>query len=83
MEEVRKALYERLSNYFGESEELKNDIFNKEKQGAEDLLDWCRDDYETKEDTELDNIWNICNWYLDLLNGKVTEKWLLEMIKNY
>lgn len=84
MEKVKQALYERLSNFWGKDEYLKQCIYNKEKQGAEELLDWCRDDYEKEKDNiELDKIWDICNWYLDLLNGQKTEDWFLDMLKNY
>ena len=30
---------------------------------------------------DLQDIWDLCNWYLDFLNGSIiTEKWLEEMI---
>ena len=84
MEKVKQALYERLSNFWGKDEYLKQCIYDKEKEGAEELLDWCRDDYEKEKDNiELDKIWDICNWYLDLLNGQKTENWFLNMLKNY
>ena len=84
MEKVKQALYERLSNFWGKDEYLKQCIYDKEKQGAEELLDWCRDDYEKEKDNiELDKIWDICNWYLDLLNGQKTENWFLNMLENY
>ena len=55
MEKVKQALYERLSNFWGKDEYLKQCIYNKEKEGAEELLDWCRDDYEKEKDNiELD-----------------------------
>ena len=84
MEKVKQALYERLSNFWGKDEYLKQCIYDKEKEGAEELLDWCRDDYEKEKDNfELDKIWDICNWYLDLLNGQKTENWFLNMLENY
>ena len=84
MEKVKQALYERLSDFWGEDEYLKQCIYDKEKEGAEELLDWCRDDYEKEKDNiELDKIWDICNWYLDLLNGQKTENWFLNMLENY
>ena len=84
MEKVKEALYERLSNFWGKDEYLKQCIYDKEKEGAEELLDWCRDDYEKEKDNiELDKIWDICNWYLDLLNGQKTENWFLNMLENY
>ena len=84
MEKVKQALYERLSDFWGKDEYLKQCIYDKEKQGAEELLDWCRDDYEKEKDNiELDKIWDICNWYLDLLNGQTTENWFLNMLENY
>ena len=80
---------------------------NKGKNGAEDLLDWCRDDYDRAKENymklhnlnedemekimedncgnfkfmydeigfleELDEIWNICNWYLDYCNDEMGE----------
>ena len=48
MEKVKQALYERLSDFWGKDEYLKQCIYDKEKEGAEELLDWCRDDYEKK-----------------------------------
>ena len=84
MEKVKQALYERLSDFWGKDEYLKQCIYDKEKEGAEELLDWCRDDYEKEKDNfELDKIWDICNWYLDLLNGQKTENWFLNMLENY
>ena len=84
MEKVKQALYERLSDFWGKDEYLKQCIYDKEKEGAEQLLDWCRDDYEKEKDNfELDKIWDICNWYLDLLNGQKTENWFLNMLENY
>ena len=84
MEKVKQALYERLSNFWGKDEYLKQCIYDKEKEGAEELLDWCRDDYEKEKDNiELDKIWDICNQYLDLLNGQKTENWFLNMLENY
>ena len=50
MEKVKQALYERLSNFWGKDEYLKQCIYDKEKEGAEELLDWCRDDYEKEKD---------------------------------
>lgn len=84
MEKVKQALYERLSDFWGKDEYLKQCIYDKEKEGVEELLDWCRDDYEKEKDNiELDKIWDICNWYLDLLNGQKTENWFLNMLENY
>ena len=84
MEKVKQALCERLSDFWGKDEYLKQCIYDKEKEGAEELLDWCRDDYEKEKDNiELDKIWDICNWYLDLLNGQKTENWFLNMLENY
>ena len=84
MEKVKQALYERLSDFWGKDEYLKQCIYDKEKEGAGELLDWCRDDYEKEKDNiELDKIWDICNWYLDLLNGQKTENWFLNMLENY
>jgi hypothetical protein len=91
------------------------DIVNNNK--AQELLDWCIDDYDkVKEDyqelynitdekmekimddnfgdyrfmyneipyvEELDNIWDLCNWFLDYVNGDTKEDWLLDMIENY
>jgi len=72
-------------------EQLNNEIYNNSNNGAETLLDWCRDSYEeyykengiTQEELEkhcgnvdcgeLDNIWNICNWYLDYCNEEMGE----------
>ena len=50
MEKVKQALYERLSDFWGKDEYLKQCIYDKEKEGAEELLDWCRDDYEKEKD---------------------------------
>lgn len=68
-------------------EEITTNI-NNGVEGVEVLLDWCRNDFEgTKEEDpyyeELNSIWNICNWYLDYLNGQIKEDWLLDMIENY
>lgn len=98
-------------------EEITNNV-NNGIDGAEVLLDWCRNDYDgirsqyqilhnLSEDEmervmeehsgcyefmyeeipyteELDEIWDICNWYLDYTqNNKITEKDLLELIENY
>lgn len=94
-------------------EEITQNI-NDGKNGAETLLDWCRNDYDmvkeqyqkkhnlTEEEikyiiedncgsynfmyneipyvSDLDDIWDLCNWYLDYLNGDITEEELLNLI---
>lgn len=61
---------------------------NKGEQGAEELLDWCREEFEyfqdntyTEMEKDLNRVWDICNWYLDYTqNNNMTEKNLLELI---
>ena len=57
-------------------------------KGAETLLDWCHMDFDniTKDNDnyeELIKIWDICNWYLDYLNGSFSKKELIDKIENY
>ena len=124
---MKEKLIDRLYNFWKsyteyynlDNKNLKENItqaVNKGEQGAEELLDWCRDDYDgirsqyqilhnLSEDEmervmekhfgcyefmyeeipyteELDEIWDICNWYLDYTqNNKITEKDLLELIE--
>lgn len=113
---MKEKLIKRLYNYWactdddlnnGLWENISDIINNKGKNGAEDLLDWCRDDYDRAkgnymelhnlnedemekimEDNcgtfefmydeigfleELDEIWDICNWYLDYCNDEMGE----------
>ena len=76
-----------------DNKDLKENItqaVNKGEQGAEELLDWCRNEFEyfhsnmyTEMEEDLNRIWDICNWYLDYTqNNKMTEKDLLELIEN-
>lgn len=67
---------------------LENAINNGE-QGAEELLDWCREEFEyfqngtyKEMEEELNRIWDICNWYLDYTQGIMTESKLLNLIKD-
>lgn len=87
MEEVKQKMLERLSGYWeNDTEEIKSAL-NNGKSGAEELLDWCRDEYDQQEQNveneELDGIWDICNWYLDFLNGDRTQENLLNLINIY
>lgn len=87
MEEVKQKVLERLSKYWeNDTEEIKSAL-NNGKDGAEELLDWCRDEYDQQEqdveNDELDGIWDICNWYLDFLNGDKTQEDLLSLINIY
>lgn len=75
-----------------DNKDLKENItqaVNKGEQGTEELLDWCRCEFEHLQENivleeELDKIWDICNWYLDYTkNNKMTENKLLELIENY
>ena len=113
---MKEKLIKRLYNYWactgddlnnGLWENISDIINNKGKNGAEDLLDWCRDDYDRAKENymelhnldedemekimedncgnfkfmyneigfleELDEIWNICNWYLDYCNDEMGE----------
>lgn len=87
MEKVKQKMLERLSEYWeNDTEEIKSAL-NNGKDGAEELLDWCRDEYDQQEQNveneELDGIWDICNWYLDFLNGDKTQEDLLSLINIY
>lgn len=113
---MKEKLIKRLYNYWactdddlnnGLWENISDIINNKGKNGAEDLLDWCRNDYDRAKENymelhnlnedemekimedncgnfefmydeisfleELDEIWNICNWYLDYCNDEMGE----------
>lgn len=113
---MKEKLIKRLYNYWactdddlnnGLWENISDIINNKGKNGAEDLLDWCRDDYDRAKENymelhnlnedemekimedncgtfefmydeigfleELDEIWDICNWYLDYCNDEMGE----------
>lgn len=113
---MKEKLIKRLYNYWactdddlnnGLWENISDIINNKGKNGAEDLLDWCRDDYDRAKENymelhnlnedemekimedncgtfefmydeigfleELDEIWDICNWYLDYCNDEIGE----------
>ena len=83
-----------IEYYNLDNKDLKENItqaVNKGEQGAEELLDWCRNEFEyfqsnmyTEMEENLNRIWDICNWYLDYIqNNKMTEKNLLELIENY
>ena len=123
---MKEKLIKRLYNYWactdddlnnGLWENISDIINNKGKNGAEDLLDWCRDDYDKAKENymelhnlnademdkimeencgsyefmyneipyviDLENIWDICNYYLDYCNKDITENELLELIENY
>ena len=117
-EKVIKQLYDFWSKTDDNNtkllEEITNNV-NNGTDGAEVLLDWCRNDYDgirsqyqilhnLSEDEmervmeehsgcyefmyeeipyaeELDEIWDICNYYLDYCNKDMTENELLELIK--
>lgn len=74
-----------------DNKNLKENIIqavNKGEQGAEELLDWCREEFEyfqdntyTEMEEDLNRIWDICNYYLDYCNKDMTENELLELIK--
>lgn len=119
---MKEKFIERLFDFWKDGtddeellERLKEIVNNKGVDGAEELLDWCRNDYDTiKEqyqklhnltDNEMDkimeenygsyefmydkipyaidlqDIWDICNYYLDYCNKDMTENELLELIK--
>lgn len=112
-----KKLYDFWSIIDDDKKKLLEEItqnINDGKNGAETLLDWCRNDYDmikeqyqkkhnlTEEEMEkiiedncgsynfmyneipyvsdLDDIWDLCNWYLDYLNGDITDEELLNLI---
>lgn len=86
MEEVKQKMLEQLSQYWKDDTENIKIALQKGKEGAEELLDWCRDDYDKQENTEnelLDRVWDICNWYLDFCNGDRTKENLLSLIEIY
>lgn len=113
-----KKLYDFWSETGDDKETLLKEITNNVNDGthgAEVLLDWCRNDYDTIKkqyqklhnltDTEMDkvmeenygsyefmykeipyasdlqDIWDLCNYYLDYCNSDITEEELLELIK--
>ena len=119
---MKEKFIERLFDFWKDGtddeellERLKEIVNNKGVDGAEELLDWCRNDYDTiKEqyqklhnltDNEMDkimeenygsyefmydeipyaidlqDIWDICNYYLDYCNKDMIENELLELIK--
>lgn len=114
---VIKKLYDLWSSTDDDSSKLLQEItdnVNGGIEGAENLLDWCRCDYDmcrdryralhnlSEEEMEkvmeenlgtyefmynevpyaswLEDIWDLCNWYLDYINGDMTEKELLNLI---
>lgn len=120
---VEEKLINRLYNFWKKDskeedkellDRLKTIIYNHEVTGAEELCDWCRDDYDSiREDyqalhnltddemeqimddnfgayefmyndiprvSDLDKIWDICNWYLDYCDGSMDAEKLLELI---
>lgn len=119
---MKELLIEKLYDFWSKTDDDKETLLkeitrnvNDETSGAEILLDWCRNDYDTiKEqyqklhnltDNEMDkimeencgvyefmydeipyaidlqDIWDICNYYLDYCNKNMTKNELLELIK--
>lgn len=100
MEKLRTLLLNRLFNFWKDSVDNKEDfknqlreiIFDNGIDGAETLLDFCREDFEeipieeqeNGEHEDLNKIWDICNWYLDLLQkDNVSIEWLINEIENF
>lgn len=129
---MKEKLIKELYDYWAcTDEDLNNGLYdnlcdiinNKGEKGAEELLDWCRSEYDrAREDymeihsldendmekimednfgayefmydevpyvSDLDNIWDICNYYLDYCQAKDDEKrklyenYILMVIYNY
>lgn len=81
--EIKEKMLIELSKFWeNDIDEIKKALAEG-KEGAGELLDWCRDDYNKQENRDnelLDKIWNICNWYLDFCNGDRTKENLLSLL---
>lgn len=94
MKEVQDLLYVKLVCVWGKitdnmaelKKQLKEEIYNNGEDGANTLLDWCRDDFEKYEEEseiyqEIENVWDWCNWYLDYLQGNINKEKILYLLK--
>lgn len=95
LENINSLLLSIACNCWNEDNRNENNLYyqlNKNissgERGINNLLDWCRDDFIEYEENDphykkLNEVWNACNYYLDYLDKKRDEGWLIDQLEKY